>query len=230
MYKGEKIIAIIPARSGSKQVVNKNIRKLAGKPLIAYTIEAAIKANIFDKILVSTDSAKYAKIARKCGASVPFLRSVETATDEAGSWDVVREVLSRLDETYSVVVLLQPTSPLRTEYDIREAVSFFFRKKAESLFTVCETAHPSWWCNSLDENQSAYNFIKKENRLPRQKLPKTYRINGAIYIVRTKALNKLNLYGKKSYVHVMEKKNSIDIDTNFDFLLAECLLKTRKRI
>lgn len=98
MFKGKKIIAIIPARSGSKGLKDKNIKNLCGKPLISYTIDAALKAKIFDKVLVSTDSKRYAEISANFGAEVPFLRSSENSSDKAGSWDVVKEVLSKLDE------------------------------------------------------------------------------------------------------------------------------------
>jgi CMP-N,N'-diacetyllegionaminic acid synthase len=152
MYNNKKIIAIIPARSGSKGLKDKNIKELKGKPLIAYTIEAAKKSEIFDRIIVSTDSEKYAEISKKYEAEVPFLRSNENSGDKAGSWEVVKEVLSKLDEKYDIVILLQPTSPLRTSQNIKEAIDLFFEKNADTLFSVCETSHPAFWCNTLNEN------------------------------------------------------------------------------
>ena len=128
MFKEKKIIAVIPARSGSKGLKDKNIKKLNGKPLIAYTIDAAKNANIFDKIIVSTDSEKYAEISREYGAQVPFLRSGKNSSDGANSWDVVKEVLMKLDEKYDIIVLLQPTSPLRTSENILESLKLFFKK------------------------------------------------------------------------------------------------------
>lgn len=224
MYKNNKIIAIIPARSGSKGLKDKNIKELKGKPLIAYTIEAAKKSEIFDRIIVSTDSEKYAEISKEYEAEVPFLRSCENSGDKAGSWDVVKEVLSKLDEKFDIVVLLQPTSPLRTTDDIVGAINLFFEKKADTLFSVCETSHPAFWCNTLDESLSAKDFIKKEYNLPRQELPKTYTLNGAIYIIKTDLLDNLNFYSSKSYAYIMDAKHSIDIDSELDFKIAEQLI------
>lgn len=224
MYKENKIIAIIPARSGSKGLKDKNIKDLNGKPLIAYTIESAKNSCIFDKIFVSTDSEKYAEIAKKYGAEVPFLRSAENSNDKAGSWAVVEEVLSNLEEKFDIVVLLQPTSPLRTSQNIKEAVDLFFEKNADTVISVCETDHSIFWCNTLDETLCAKDFIKSEYRVPRQQLPKSYTLNGAIYIVKTDLLNNLNLYGEKSYVYIMDKKNSIDIDCEADFQYAKILI------
>lgn len=117
-------IAIVPARSGSKGLKDKNIKLLNGKPLLAYTIEAAQKSGCYSKIIVSTDSEKYARIAKQYGAEVPFLRNAETATDYASSWEVVKEMLNRLQaqrEEFDTFTLLQPTSPMRTSRDIKKA-------------------------------------------------------------------------------------------------------------
>ena len=224
--KDAKILAIIPARSGSKGLKDKNIKILNGKPLIAYTIEAAKNSEVFDRVIVSTDSEKYADIAIKYGAEVPFLRSKENSSDGADSWAVVREVLSKLSETYDVVALLQPTSPLRTSEDIKKALALFFEKNADTVFSVCETPHSMFWCNTLNDDLSAKNFIKQEYQIPRQQLPKSYTINGAIYISKTKLLNNLDMYGDKGFVYIMDKANSVDIDDKIDFLIAEQMLKS----
>ncbi len=225
MYNNKKIIAIIPARSGSKGLKDKNIKELNGKPLIAYTIEAAKKADIFDEIIVSTDSEKYAKISRQYGANTPFLRSSKNSDDKASSWDVVREVLNKLDEQFDIVILLQPTSPLRKSDDIKSAIELFFKKNADTVVSVCETSHPLFWCNTLNEDCSMKNFIKKEYQKPRQQLPRSYTLNGAIYICKVKDINNLDFYSDKSYAYKMQKVNSIDIDDINDFLLAEFYLK-----
>ena len=131
-----KNIAIIPARSGSKGLVDKNIKELQGKPLIAYSIEAALQSGFFDEVMVSTDSDVYAYIAKEWGAQVPFLRSAEMASDSAGSWDTVREVLDRykaLGKEFDTVCLLQPTSPLRTQEDIRNAYQIYQNKNAKAV-------------------------------------------------------------------------------------------------
>lgn len=225
MYKNKKIIAIIPARSGSKGLKDKNIKDLNGKPLIAYTIEAARNSGIFDRIIVSTDSEKYAEISRAYGAEVPFLRSSENSSDKAGSWDVVKEVLSKLPETYDIVVLLQPTSPLRTAKNIQEAMDLFFVKNASTLTSVCETPHPMFWCNTLSDDLSMYNFIKPEFRLSRQQLPKSYTFNGAIYIIRVENLDNPDFSSKDSYAYIMDKKNSVDIDCDLDFIQCKAIME-----
>lgn len=227
MYSNKKIIAIITARSGSKGLPDKNIKDLNGKPLIAYTIEAALNSKVFDSVLVSTDSEKYAEISRQYGAEVPFLRSSENSGDKAGSWEVIQEVLSKLDEKYDVVTLLQPTSPLRTSEDIKKGMELFFEKDADSVISVTETDHPIFWCNTLDETLSLKGFIKKEYNVNRQQLPTSYTVNGALYIVKTdllKDLDKLNLYNDKSYAYIMDKVNSIDIDGELDFMYVQAIL------
>ena len=225
MYNDKKIIGIIPARSGSKGLKDKNIKELCGKPLIAYTIEAAKQSGVFDYIMVSTDSENYAQIACEYGASVPFLRSEENSSDKSGSWDVVREVLANLKEKFDIVVLLQPTSPLRNAQYIKEALNLFFEKDADTVCSVCETPHPIFWCNTLDESLSMKEFIKREYDLPRQLLPKSYTLNGAIYICKSDNINCLDFYSSKSFAYIMDKNSSIDIDEELDFILCELVMK-----
>lgn len=228
-----KNIAIIPARSGSKGLKDKNIKILKGKPLLAYTIEAAKKTGIFHEIMVSTDSEKYAEIARKYGARVPFLRSEELSNDTASSWDMVKDVLEKyknIGENFETIALLQPTSPLRTDEDIKLAYHTFWEKGANSVISVCESEHSPKWMNILPDNNSMDNFIKKEDmNVPRQKIEKFYRINGAIYIVKIDYLLKYNdVYNDKSYAFIMDKIKSVDIDEEIDFLFAEFILKNKK--
>ena len=218
-------LAIIPARSGSKGLKDKNIKLLNGKPLMAYTIEAAIQSKMFDQVMVSTDSEEYADIAKRNGAKVPFMRCSELSNDIASSWDVVRDVLDRYREAgkvFDTVALLQPTSPLRTAEDIIEGYKLMNDKSANSVIGVCEVDHSPLWMNTLPEDNSMGNFINpKVVGLPRQELEKYYRINGAIYIIKTESLN--NIYNEKCYALIMDKKRSIDIDDEYDFLFAEVL-------
>ncbi len=220
------IIAIIPARSGSKGLQDKNIKELAGKPLLAYTIEAAKGAGIFDEIMVSTDSERYAVIAKEWGANVPFLREAVTSSDTASSWDVVKEVLEKykaLDKQFDAVCLLQPTSPLRTAEDIIEAYNVF-GKASVAVVSVCEVDHSPLWCNHLPEDNGLDGFIARGNNQYRQRGGVFYRINGAIYFVRTPELySDPYLYRKGSYAYVMKREHSIDIDNEMDFKIAEIL-------
>ncbi|SEU14330.1 acylneuraminate cytidylyltransferase family protein [Paenibacillus sp. NFR01] len=222
-------IAIIPARSGSKGLPDKNILPLLHKPLIAYTIEAAIASQCFDTVFVSTDSPHYAQIAVGYGAEVPFLRSVENAGDASSSWDAVKEALQQyrsLGKEYEVIALLQPTSPLRTSLDIRAAMELFDRNKAHFVESVCEMEHNPLWSNTLDETLSLKDFIKKEYNVRRQELPTFYRKNGALYIVQAEFLERLeDLYTDGSYAYLMPVERSVDIDGYVDLKLAELMLQ-----
>lgn len=230
-YKN-KIIAIIPARSGSKGLKNKNIKLLNKKPLIAYTIEAALKSKLFNEVFVSTDSKKYAKIAKKYGASVPFLRSKLNSKDSSKTVDVVKETLERYKQSgleFDAFCILQPTSPLRTIKDIKNAYKIFINKSTVATVSVTESDHPISYYNIMKSNNSLDGFISKKiinNR--RQDFKKYYRVNGAIYFMYTKEyyINS-NFYRKGSYAYIMNKNNSIDIDDIFDFKMAEALIKIK---
>ena len=225
-----KNLAIIPARSGSKGLKDKNILPLNGKPLLAYSIEAAFSSGCFDTVHVSTDSEKYADIARRYHADIPFLRSTETAADDTSSWDVVLEVLekyAREEKFFETVALLQPTSPLRKPDDIRRAYQLMEEKHAEAIISVCEVDHPPLWCNTLPEDGCMDGFLLSENRGPRQILRPYYRINGALYLLTVSALRAQGgvVYNSNCYAYTMPRERSIDIDVKLDFLIAEMLLR-----
>lgn len=221
-------IAIVPARSGSKGLRDKNIKLLCGKPLMAYTIEAALKSGKFDCVHVSTDSAQYADIAREYGADVPFLRDEIFATDGAGTWDTLRFAVKRyreLGQEFDTVTLLQPTSPLRGAEEIREAFAVFDRKQAESVVSICELEHSIDICNILGEDGSMQDFIDIHEVGRRQDSPVYYRLNGAIYIQKTEILMEgRSLYGEQSYAYTMDEAHSIDIDNALDFYVAEAVM------
>ena len=223
-----KNIAIIPARSGSKGLKDKNIKLLNGKPLMAYTIEAALKSEQFDDVMVSTDSEKYAEIAKSFGAKVPFLRSAETSTDNASSWDTVAEVLDRYAEngqTFETLCLLQPTSPFRTAEDIKIAYELYNSKADFAVISVCEAEHSPLWCGHLPESGEFLNFINEDAMNQRQAGGKFYRLNGAIYIVNCeKFKTDRYFYQSGSFAYIMPQERSIDIDTNIDFKYAEFLM------
>lgn len=222
-------LAVIPARSGSKGLKDKNIKELLGKPLMAYTIESAIKSKLYDTVHVSTDVEKYAQIAMKYGADVPFLRTKELSTDDSSTWDTVRFVIQeyeKIGKSFDVVTVLQPTSPLRTEEDIIDAYSFFNKKKANMISSVCEMEHSPLWSNTLPDDLSMECFEdEKIAYIPRQKLPIYYRENGAVYILKVDYLMKsTELYKNKCFAYIMEKEHSIDIDEEIDFLIAQTIL------
>ncbi len=228
MYKDKKILAIIPARSGSKGLRHKNIKLLNDKPLIAYTIEAAIESDIFTDIVVSTDSEEYASISKRYGASIPFLRPDELASDIASSADMIVYTIQRLKElgkVYDYFVLLQPTSPLRKASDIKNAVDLLIENKLDSVVSVCEAEHSLSIYNTLGDSLSLEGFINKNSATRRQDDKKYYRINGSIYISNVeKYLSERDFYGKKSKAYIMSRESSIDIDTELDFRIAEYIM------
>lgn len=224
-----KNLAIIPARSGSKGLKDKNIKMLSGKPLMAYTIEAAIESKMFCKVMVSTDSGNYAEIAREYGAEVPFLRSNELSGDKAGSWEVVLEVLQQyqtVGEIFDTVCLLQPTSPLRDSADIIQAYSEMKDKNAEAITSVCEAEHSPLWMMTLDESLSLETFNQNASKVPRQALTQYYRLNGAIYLRKVEYNgDEIKILNSNDYAYIMDKQKSIDIDDINDFVYAEFLHK-----
>lgn len=224
-------LAVIPARSGSKGLPGKNIRMLCGKPLLAYSVEAALQSKMFGAVHVSTDSTEYAGIARAFGADVPFLRSAANSSDTASSWDVVREVLERYSETgkvFDTVMLLQPTSPLRTAADITAAFALMKEKQADTVVSVCRAEVSPKCCHVLPKDGSMADFARETDRR-RQDMGIYYRLNGAIFLAKATLLQRGgNLYGSSCFAYVMEKERSVDIDDELDFLLAEAVLKREK--
>jgi len=227
-------IAIIPARGGSKRLPGKNLLTLAGKPLIGWTIEAAIGSGVFSRVVVSTDSWEIAVTAAQFGAEVPFMRPEELATDDTPSIDVLihaaRELAGGRDLSCTHLACLQPTSPLRTAEDIRKAVSLLEEKNADAIVSVCKAEHSPLWTNTLPANLSLDGFIpEKIQKIPSQQLPSYYRLNGALYFCRiNRMIEERTLFLKSgAYAYVMDRKNSIDIDDQDDFELAGIYLNQR---
>ena len=223
-------IAIIIARSGSKGLKDKNIRPLNGKPLLAYTIEAALQSGCFDTVMVSTDSRKYGKIAKEYGAEVPFYRSKETSQDSTSPWDVVKEVLEQFKargEEYDTFALLQPTSPLRNAEDIQKAYKEFEEKKANAVVSMCELECAIHLVNKLPKSLSMKGFItEKQYNKRRQEIEPYYRFNGAIYISKVKTFYKhMNIYEDKCYAYIMDRNRSYDIDSEDDLKIIEAIMK-----
>ncbi len=223
-----RTLGVITARSGSKGIKDKNIRNLNRKPLIAYTIESALQSQYIDEVMVSTNSENYADIARKFGANVPFLRSEKNSTDTAKSVDVLLEVLDeykKIGQEFDNVVLLQPTSPLRTCRNLNEAFQLFYDRNADSVVSVCECEHNPKLSNTLPVDLNLSRFVDSEFIRRRQDLEKFYRLNGAIYISKVDVLKeKKSFYGKHSYAYIMEQRESIDIDSELDFEYVEFLV------
>jgi N-acylneuraminate cytidylyltransferase len=226
-----KKIAIIPARSGSKGLKNKNILNLCGKPLIAYSIEAALMSNIFDKVVVSTDSEEYRDIALSYGSEV-IIRSQSLSSDNASSFSVIKDVLEKLSATKDdEIVLLQPTSPLRTTSNIIEAYNLFEenKDKYDFLVSVSESGKASSLIQQIDDDKSLKNFDKNFKDYARQKF-KEYYPNGAIFIGKVGPyLEKGDFFGGRSLAYFMSKEESVDIDDFIDFQLAITLLNNKRK-
>lgn len=224
-------IAIIPARCGSKGLKDKNIKELNGIPLIAYSINAAKASGIFDEIMVSTDSSRYAEIAVQYGASVPFLRSKDMSSDTAGSWGVVKEVLTKYRQKemlFDTVCLLQPTSPLRQAEDILGCYELLEKMEADAVTSVCEMDHSPLWSMTLPDNHSLVEYRKSQKyNVTRQMLDKYYRLNGAVYIRKILYESAIDILDSNEYAYVMKRRRSVDIDTEEDFELAEFLISRR---
>jgi N-acylneuraminate cytidylyltransferase/CMP-N,N'-diacetyllegionaminic acid synthase len=219
------MLGLIPARSGSKGVPRKNIKAMAGKPLLAHTVEAAAEAETINRVLVSTDDEEIQSVARSAGAEVPFLRPDRLATDEAATEPVVEHTLSMLDSeegyTPDAVVLLQPTSPLRDAEDIDEAVRQYRKTDAVSLVSVT-VDHSNRWQRTPDSAEQL-NYVDAGRR--QEKSPEFVE-NGAIYITDTSAfLETANFRAGTTTLYEMDQPKSIDIDTEFDFWLAEHILE-----
>lgn len=226
-----KAIGIIPARGGSKGVPRKNIKLLAGKPLIAYTIETALQSKSLDRVIVSTDDQEIAKIALEYGAEVPFMRPKELAGDIVPDLPVFKHALNNLEgsERYhaDMMVNLRPTAPLRIVEDIDAAVHKLIDTNADSVRSVCKVEHHPYWMLKVVGDR-AYPLIEgEEKKYPRrQDLPPIYRLNGAVDVSRRdNIIEKNTLYGEDIRVIIMNQTRSIDIDTELDFAIAEMILK-----
>ncbi len=226
MYQGKSFLAIIPARGGSKRLPKKNIMSFGGKPLISWTINAALESLYIDKIIVSTDDPEIYSVAHEFDVDI-INRPCELATDNAKTVDVIEHVLRETEQEFDYFVLLQVTSPLRTYEHINMAVEKLLNKNADSIISLTEAEHNPLWANKLPDDGVLKNFINDKVMKERsQDLAKYYRLNGAIYIVNVKKfLDYKTFFYKKSYAYVMPNEVSVDIDTRIDFICAEAILK-----
>ena len=229
MYFNKKILALIPARGGSKGIKNKNITLLTGKPLIAYTIEAAEKSKYIDTIVVSTDSNKIAEISKQYGALVPFLRPHELAQDTSQTIDVVIHAIQELNKfrEYDALLLLQPTQPLRSEEDIDGAIEKYFSCGEKSLVSISEVEDHPLLIRQIDEMGKLTKILNVSSTCRRQDMPKFYRVNGCIYINKISDINQSTSFNDNEVPYIMSQKRSVDIDEPIDLELAEYYLRDR---
>lgn len=231
MIRGKSVLGIVPARGGSKGVSRKNIRLVAGKPLITWTIEEAKKSRYIDRLVLSSEDPEIIQIAQAAGCEVPFVRPAELSRDETPGIVPVLHALGELPR-YDCVILLQPTSPLRSAADIDGAIEFCVGQSARLCVSVCEADKSPYWMYSLGPTgghlQPLVPFPDRE--VCRQDLPKAYVLNGAIFLADTAYLTKQKTFlSEETRAYVMPRERSLDIDTEWDFFVLENYLNREKR-
>lgn len=226
MINNKKVLAIIPARGGSKRLPRKNILPIAGKPLIDWTIEAALSSEHVDEVFVSTDDQEIADVASKHNISMPKLRPQALSSDYASTQDVIFYTLENFGNEADIIVILQPTSPLRVAEQIDGAIKLFEKKNAFSVVSVTPCEHPPMWSNTLPEDCSMEGFLDTASNKRSQDLGVYFRLNGAVYVYDVAKLKALGVmaYTSESYAYKMSHESSVDIDTQLDFDFAALLL------
>jgi len=231
MINNKRVLAIIPARGGSKRLPKKNILPLGGKPLISWSIEAGLKSEYVDSVIVSTDCREIAEISKNYGAEVPFMRPADIADDYSTTNSVILHAINILSQTevFDIIVILQPTSPLRLSTDIDNALEMLERKKSDGVVSVCECEHSPLWSNIIPNDGNLGGFINEAIQSKRsQDLPTYYRLNGAVYAFTTASFikNQGVDYTDSVFSIEMPTLRSIDIDHELDFKLAEVILNS----
>lgn len=232
-YKGKTVVGIVPARGGSKKVYKKNIKLIAGKPLLAWTIDCALNTTIIDHLIVSTDDREIVQVAEEFGASVPFLRPQHLATDTTPDLPVCSHAIHWLEKEKNIkadiIVWLRPTSPLRTPQDIEDAIALLFETEADGVRSITQVDHHPYWMKKLS-GKIIEPFLEDANEkiyYQRQMLPPLYRLNGAVDITKYENISREIMYGERIAGLVMPQERSIDLDTELDFELTEILLRRR---
>lgn len=232
MYKEKRILALIPARGGSKGIKNKNIIEIEGKPLIAYTIESALQSVYIDAVIVSTDSDKIADISRQYGARVPFMRPETFAQDTSKTIDAVYYTLKKLEEQgdkYDAIVLLQATQPLRIVEDIDGAIEHFYNCGKKSLLSVSETEINPILMRTIDANGIMKKILDVSSTCRRQDMPKYYRVNGCIYINDVQDINLDTSFNDNEVPYIIPQERAVDIDEMSDVVMVEYYLNEREK-
>jgi CMP-N,N'-diacetyllegionaminic acid synthase len=226
-----RFLGLVPARGGSKGIPHKNIRLLAGKPLLQYTAEAALLVQELTRVILSTDDPEIAAVGKACGLDVPFLRPAELAADDTPTLAVIRHALRWLEEngeSYDAVCLLQPTNPLRNASIIKACIQLFVEKNADSVFTVLPVPHPynPHWVYFPREDGSLALSTGEAQPIPRrQALPPAYHREGSVYITRRDViLLEDSLYGSRSYGYQVDAATSVNLDTMDDWRRAEQMM------
>lgn len=229
MYKNKKILAIIPARGGSKGIPYKNIIDIYGKSLIQYSIECAKNSKYIDRTIISTDDLKIKEVAEKCGGDVPFLRPSELAQDTSKTIDCLVHAVNWLREQreeYDYLVLLQNTVPLRKGWQVDEAIEKLFNSNERSLVSITEVEENPVLMRTLNDDGTVKNMLQVNSTMRRQDFPKFYRVDGAIYIQKLdRDFNLETSLNDGRLAYIMEEKYSVDIDTYLDIQKIEYYLE-----
>lgn len=229
MIDSKNVLALIPARGGSKELPGKNILEICGKPLIAWSINAAKESQYIDQVIVNTDSEEIAEIAKSFGAEVPFMRPTELALDDSLIRDSILDVLNKLETKPDILCLLQPTSPLRTSLDIDAALCLIVEKNGDAVVSMTEVVSPDYDTGILSNDLCIEGFLSVNEHLNRDDAGKYAQINGALYISTVENFEKTqSWFTGKSHAFLMDKSRSIDIDDETDFICAEALLQKQQ--
>jgi N-acylneuraminate cytidylyltransferase len=224
MIDGKRVLGLIPARGGSKGVPGKNIRPLGGKPLIAWTIDAAKGCGAIDRLVLSSDDPQIIRVATQHGCEAPFVRSAELASDTAPTMDVVLDALERCPG-FDMVVLLQPTSPLRTSEDISQALDLCVRSHAPACVSVAPAAESPYWMYTLGPRSQMKPLLPVTGFTRRQDLPSVYSLNGAIYVADAGWLKRTRSFlTEETVAYVMPAERSADVDTESDLVQLQFLV------
>jgi CMP-N,N'-diacetyllegionaminic acid synthase len=230
MIGGSKVLAVIAARGGSKGLPGKNIIELAGKPLVAWSIEAARRSQYIDRLILSSENEDIIAVAKRFGCEVPFRRPPELATDSAGADPVLVHALDHLDEAFDFFVLLQPTSPLRTAADIDGAIELCVRRGAPACVGMCESPKPAEWMYRVGDDGRVRPVLGEITTLRRQELPATFVVNGAVYVARVDWYRRHRAFlSPETVAWRMPPERSIDIDTELDLIIARAIASREPR-
>lgn len=226
MIEGKSVLAIVPARGGSKGLPGKNVMPVGGKPLIAWTIAAAKASQHIDRVILSSEDPAIIDAARAAGCEVPFVRPAELASDEARVEDAVLHALDSIAEQYDLLVLLQPTSPLRRGEDIDGCLAAYLNRRAGSAMSVCEPSKSPYWMFRMDDEDRLDRLLPlPEGGHRRQNLPSVYAPNGAVYVIGVETFRKTRAFVTDDTVgYVMPVDRSIDIDTPMDMALFKSVV------
>tara|TARA_B100000676_G_scaffold98139_1_gene98148 strand:- start:6582 stop:7283 length:702 start_codon:yes stop_codon:yes gene_type:complete len=232
MIGQKSVLGLIMARGGSKGLPRKNLRQIGGKPMIAWTVEAGKQSQCIDRLILSSDDEEIIDTARKLECEIPFIRPENLATDDASPLEVIRHAIEALPEKYDYLVLLQPTSPLRIASDIDKCIELCDKKNAPACVTITESEKTPYWMYELQKDYRIRPVLSGTERvLRRQDLPKTYALNGAVFVARSDwIICQKDFLGSDTIGFKMPRVRSIDIDSEIDLVIANAILKEKNLV